>query len=122
MERSCYFSLLAIICAGAAIFVNGLLYNEEVVNEYEIVSMNSYSFSYKTDDGGIADKTLNAANFTVYKSKNDRAYAVETITTVRSKINNGVHWFITFSSELGKQNITYKIYLPESEYQKYISR
>ena len=116
------FASLAAICLGIVFFVESLTYNENVVNEYEIVSISSSNFSYKTDDGGISDKYLRTSEFIVYKSEDDRAYALETITTVRSKINGALHWFITLSSELGDQEVTYKIYLPEKVYQKYISK
>lgn len=114
------FTLIAIVCIGTVVFIDSFLYKEVTVNEYEIVYVGEETFLYKTGEGGVSDKPK--INCTVYKSEDDRCYVVETITTVESRINNAVHSFITFSDELGDQETTYQIYLPEEKYQEYISR
>jgi len=114
------FTLISTICLGLAFFIESFTYEETIVNEYEVVYVGEDTFSYKTEDGGISDKYK--WNCKVYKSDDDRAYAVETVTTVKSKINEFVHSLLTFNRELGDQEIAYKIYLPEEKYQEYISR
>lgn len=113
-------AIISIVCIGTVLFVDSLLYEEVTVNEYEVVHVGESTFSHKTEDGGIYDKPK--LNCTVYKSEDDRAYAVETVTTVESKINKALHLFITFSERIDDQEVTYRIYLPEEKYQEYISR
>jgi len=112
-------AVIAVVFTGAGFYVDSLLYEEVTVKEYEVLYVGDEIFSYKTEDGGILNKN-NCCK--VYKSSDDRAYVEKTISTVKSKINKTLHYFLTCSNKFGIQGVEYKIYLPEEKYQEYISR
>lgn len=116
------FTIIAAICIGTAFFAEKLIYEETVVNEYEVVSFHGGSFLYKTEDNGTAEKIIGFSNKTIYESESDRYYALETVTTVKSRMKKWVYLIINFGSVVGDEEITYKIYMPKEKYQEYISR
>ena len=115
-------ALVSAVFIGGTLLIGNLKYVDVTTNEYEIVSLSGNTFSYITDDKGVAKKWMDSEKFVVYENKNDKFYAVEKTKRVSSKMNEFLHELLTFDTTIGDEETTYKVYMPSDKYEEYISK
>ena len=118
--------IFALIAVGSYIgcdyLVKSTYIETKETGKYQLINLRDDTFLYKAENNAIREKWFNNESIEVYQSENGDFYAIENTTYRKGKIDEFWHGILTFERTNYIKQITYEIYMPKEEYEKYLAR